>query len=485
MHHRSSFYGSSERLLFTTRVGDIAIPHIIISENATIQEAAQLMAEHKISSLVLQKENNLPSGIITVRDLRDKVVAKGRNILEPVKNIGSISLIRADGRDTCFEALLKMIQFNIHHLLVVEDGELKGIVTNHDIMLLQGTSPVSFANDIINQQTIEGLVPLTGKIFNIIGLLLKEETQFFHLSNIITEIYDRLFRKILEIGEKKFGPPPLPYCLVALGSEGRREHIFKIYQHYVLISSDPSSAEVERQATKYFSDFHHFFRDSLMALGAPPISDNGKLAMPRWHHPCGEWETVFKEWITHPSEDNTTAVLPFFDARPVAGKLMLFQASRERVTPLLLGGDRAFLKMIAWLAATPPPPVGFAKNMVIERDGSQQETLDIYQRGLLPIINLARLFALFMGIRESSTLGRIRALQAKDATFGKLAGELRQSFEFIKLLQIHHQFQQIKMGLPADSILHPEQLSNLEKKTLREAFRIIAHLQTLATTTIK
>ncbi len=485
MHHRSSFYGSSERLLFTTQVGDIAIPHVTVSENATIQEAAQLMARHKISSLVLQKENNLPSGIITVRDLRDKVVAKGRSILEPVKNIGSISLIRADGRDTCFEALLKMIQFNIHHLLVVNDGELKGIVTNHDIMLLQGTSPVSFANDIINQQTIEGLVPLIGKIFNIIGLLLKEETQFFHLSNIITEIYDRLFRKILEIGENTFGPPPLPYCLVALGSEGRREHIFKIYQHFVLISSNPSTSEVERQATKYFSDFHHFFRNSLMALGAPPISDNGKLAMPRWHHHCKEWEAVFKEWITHPSEDNTTAVLPFFDARPVAGKLMLLQASRERVSPLLLGGDRAFLKMISWLAATPPPPVGFAKNMVVERDGSQQETLDIYQRGLLPLINLVRFFALFMGIRESSTLGRIRALQVKDATFGKLAGELRQSFEFIKLLQIHHQFQQIKTGLPADSILHPEQLSNLEKKTLREAFRIIAHLQTLAATAIK
>ncbi|MBU1566086.1 MAG: CBS domain-containing protein [Proteobacteria bacterium] len=485
MHHRSSFYGSSDRLLFTTRVGDIAIPHITISENATIQEAAQIMAQNKISSLVLEKENNLPSGIITIRDLRDKVVAKGRDVLEPVKNIGSISLIRADGRDTCFTALLKMIQFNIHHLPVVEDGELKGIVTNHDIMLLQGTSPVSFANDIINQQTVEGLIPLTGKIFNIIGLLLKEETQFFHLSNIITEIYDRLFRKILEIGEKKFGPPPLPYCLVALGSEGRREHIFKIFQHYVLIYSDPLNAEVEREATEYFSNFHFFFRDSLMALGAPPISDNGKLAMPRWHHPCGEWETVFKEWISHPSEDNTTSILPFFDARPFAGKIMLFQASRNWVTPLLLEGRRDFLKMIALLATNPPPPVGFAKNMVIERDGSQQETLDLYQRGLLPIINLVRLFALFMGVRESSTLGRIRALQIKDATFGNLARELRQSFEFMKLLQIHHQFQQIKMGLPSDSILHPDQLSSLEKKTLRESFRIIADLQTKASTFIK
>ena len=252
-------------------MGDIAIPLITVPEETSIQEAAQVMAQHKISSLVLRKENNLPSGIVTDRDLREKVVAKGRNVLEPVKNIGSLSLIRADGRDTCFEALLKMIQFNIHHLLVVEEGDLKGIVTNHDLMLLQGTSPVSFANDIINQQTVEGLIPLTRKIFNIIGLLLREETQFFHLSNIITEIYDRLFRKILEIGEKKFGPPPLPYCLVALGYEGRREQIFKTDQNHVLIYSDPATPEGEIEAAGYFADFSHFIRRQPGGPGAHPL----------------------------------------------------------------------------------------------------------------------------------------------------------------------------------------------------------------------
>lgn len=479
MHHRSSFYGSSERLLLTTKVGSIAIPHITIDENATIQEAAQLMAKHQISSLVLQRNNSLPVGIITISDLRDKVVAKGRNVGEPVKNIGSISLIRADGRDTCFEALLKMIHFNIHHLLVVEDGALQGIVTNHDIMLLQGTSPVSFAKDIINQQTIEGLVPLLGKIFNIIGLLLKEEVAFFHLSTIITEIYDRLFRKILEIAEKAYGPPPLPYCLVALGAEGRREHIFKTNQHYALIHSDPPSPESARQADDYFSQLHSFFRESLLILGAPPVMDGEKLVMPSWHNPCTVWDEQFREWIDHPREDGLTALLPFFDARPVVGKVMLFQSSRARLATLLLGGGRTFLGGVARMATAQTPPAGFAKNAVIERDGSQVAVLDLFRRGLLPIINLVRCYALLFDIREFSTLGRIRQLKGKDPAFARLAGEIAQSFEFMKLLQIHHQFEQIKSGREVDSLLRPEQLSNLQRKTLREAFRTIAALQTL------
>ena len=31
-----------------------------------------------------------------------------------------------------------MIKYNIHHMPVLKDGELKGIMTNHDLMLLQG-----------------------------------------------------------------------------------------------------------------------------------------------------------------------------------------------------------------------------------------------------------------------------------------------------------------------------------------------------------
>jgi len=48
------------------------------------------------------------------------------------------------------------------------------------------------------------------------------------------------------------------------------------------------------------------------------------------------------------------------------------------------------------------------------------------------------------------------------------------------LMLVHHQYQQIKIGLRADTLLEPNQLTNLDKKTLREAFQLIARLQNLA-----
>jgi CBS domain-containing protein len=483
MHQRNSLYSDSDRLLFTTPVGSIAIPLITVSEKSSIQEAARVMARHKISSLIICNQNHLPTGIVTDRDLREKVVAKGRNTAEPVRTIGNLSLIRVDGKDTCFAALLKMIQFGIHHLLVVEDGALKGIVTNHDLMLLQGTSPVSFAKDIVNQETVAGLIPLNRKIFNIIGLLLKEDTQVAPLANILTEIYDRLFRRVLEIGEKKFGPPPLPYCLVVPGGEGRREQIFKRHQEHALIYFDPGTPGAEIEAVGYFSDFSGWFRDSLATLGIPPSPDSPMASTPQWCQPFQAWRGLFREWIEKAPPENIAAVIPFFDSRPLYGKFSLFLTIRDYIITLLQEEGREFLRVLcAWTVKT-PPPVGFIKNRLIEQDGTPRERLDLQQKGLQPLVDLVRLFSLSRGIRETATLSRIQALKDREPAFRKIGGELFQAFEFMMLLHIHHQFRQIKTGRTVDSLIEPAHLSSLEKKTLREAFRLIGRLQALAQTT--
>ena len=154
MHSKSLFYGSSDHFLFTTTIGDIASKDVVtVSEDTSIQEAAREMAKHRISSLIVLDRYNLPTGIVTDRDFREKVVAKGRDVQDPVKDVMSLSLIRVDARDFCFEAVLKMIKHNIHHIVVIKDGALQGVLTNHDLMMLQGTSPLSFAKDLESQQT--------------------------------------------------------------------------------------------------------------------------------------------------------------------------------------------------------------------------------------------------------------------------------------------------------------------------------------------
>ncbi len=313
MQDKSMFYGGSDRLLFTTRIGDIAIKGVIhTQEDTEIREAARIMTENRISSIVVMNKSNLPSGIVTDRDLREKVVSKDRSVREPVKNIMSATLIRVDAKDYCFEAVLKMIKYNIHHILVISDGKLMGVITNHDLMMLQGTSPLSLTKDIESQQTIEGLIPVSKKINSIVGLLLKEGAKASNITKIITEINDRLVRKVLEFAERKHGKSPVPYCWIAFGSEGRKEQTFKTDQDNAIIYSDPATEAEATAAKKYFAVFAEYVRDNLLQCGFPPCPANYMASNPQWCQPLKVWKKYYATWIANPTPDAVLNSLTLF-----------------------------------------------------------------------------------------------------------------------------------------------------------------------------
>ncbi|HWR58159.1 MAG TPA: DUF294 nucleotidyltransferase-like domain-containing protein, partial [Thermodesulfovibrionales bacterium] len=478
MRKKSLFLVSSDRFLFTTRTGDIAIEAVTARKDMTIQEAAQVMAKRKVSSLIIVDENNLPAGIITDKDLREKVVAKGRSASEPVGNIMTISLIRVDANDSCFEAVLKMIKYNIHHMLVIEDGAMKGVMTNHDLMLLQGTSPLSFANDIEKQQSLEGLLPVSMKINKIMGLLLKEGAKASSITRVITEINDRLIKKILEIAEKEYGQPPVPYCWIVFGSEGRREQTFKTDQDNAIIYADPASADDNAEIERYFSDFTSFVRNGLQMIGFPACPAGYMASNPQWRMPLKVWEKCLKGWVNEPHPDAVLKTLIFFDFRPLHGKFALAETLRDSLKSSM-EGQGIFFGHMAKTIVRNTPPIGFLKSFVVEKGGEHKDQLNLKIKGITPLIDAVRLFALEKGVRETSTLGRIQALKGKDPNVREYAEGLEQAFEYIMLLRIQHQFGQIESGNVPDNFINPNTLSNLEKKTLREAFHLIAKLQNL------
>lgn len=479
MQDKSMFYGGSDRLLFTTRVGDMAIKEVVSTREETpIREAAQMMSEDRISSIVITDRNDLPSGIVTDRDLREKVVAKGRNVSEPVKNIMSTTLIRVDDRDYCFEVVLKMLKYNIHHILVIRDGKLAGMVTNHDLMMLQGTSPLSLTKDIESQQTIEGLIPVSKKINNIVGLLLKEGAKANNITKVITEINDRLVRKVVEFAERKLGRPPLPYSWIVFGSEGRKEQTFKTDQDNAIIYADPETDREAETARRYFAAFAEYVRDGLLQCGFPLCPANYMAANPQWRQPLKTWKKYFSTWIANPTPDAVLHSVAFFDFRHMAGDALLAEQLRDYLN-VQLRDQKVFLGYLANMAIRNTPPIGFFKSFVVEKDGEHKDELNLKVKGIAPLVDIMRLFALEKGARETSTLERIEALRSKHTIVEEYADDLEQAFEFITLLRIHHQYAQISSGEGPDNFINPNKLSNLEKRSIKEAFQLISKVQDL------
>jgi CBS domain-containing protein len=479
MQDKSLFYGGSDRLLFTTQVGDMSIKGVVSTrEDTSIREAARIMSENRVSSLVIMDRNNLPSGMVTDRDLREKVVSRGRDVQEPVKNIMTTSLIRVDARDYCFEVVLRMIKYNIHHILVIKDGMLTGVITNHDLMMLQGTSPLSLTKDIESQQTIEGLIPVSKKVNGIIGLLLKEGAKASNITKVITEINDRIVRKVLEFSERKHGKPPVPYCWIGFGSEGRREQTFKTDQDNAIIYADPPSDTEAEAAKKYFSAFAAYVRDGLLQCGFPPCPANYMASNPQWCQPLNVWKRYFSNWISTPTSDAVMNSLAFFDFRPMYGELALAETLRDDLNAMLRD-QKVFLGYLASMAIKNTPPIGFFKSFVVEKGGEHKNELNLKVKGLAPLVDIVRLFALEKGIRETSTLERLGALRSRHTIVEEYADDFEYAFEFIMLLRIHNQYAQISSGQAPDNFINPNKLSNLEKRSIKEAFQVISKVQDL------
>ena len=479
IHKRSLLYDGGDRLLFTTPVGEIATKGVITaSQDISIKEAAEIMSKHEISSLVLVDNSGVPAGIITDRDLRDKVVSKVRDIADRISTIMSVSLIKADARDYCFEALLKMVRYNVHHLLIIDNGRLKGVITNHDLMLLQGTSPISVAREIESQQTIDGLIAVSKKTTKLVDLLLREGARAGNITRIISEINDRLLRKVLEITEKKLGRPPLGYCWIVFGSEGRKEQTFRTDQDNAIIYADPGDDNEAGEAKRYFSAFTLLARDGLLKCGFPPCPADYMASNPQWSQPLSKWKKYFSDWINEPTPEAVLKSLIFFDFRPVHGDAGLAAELRDFLTESI-EGRKLFLGYMANTIINNMPPIGFFKNFIVEKTGEHKDEFDLKVKGIAPLVDAVRLFALERGVKETSTLERIEALRERHTMVKDYAEELEHAFEFIMLLRIHHQFEEIGSGREPDNFINPSKLSNLERKTIKDAFHLISKMQGL------
>jgi CBS domain-containing protein len=371
-----------------------------------------------------------------------------------------------------------MIKYNVHHMLVIEEGHLKGIMTNHDLMTLQGISPLSLAKDIANHESIEGLIPVSQKINNIVGLLLKEGAKASNITKVITEINDRLVKKVLEIAEKKFGPAPVPYCLVVFGSEGRKEQTFKMDQHNAVIYADPVSDQQAGDTKRYFGALTAFVRDGLITCGFPLSPADRMASNPLWCQPLTVWKGYFSNWVSSPTPGAVRNTAAFFDLRPIYGEHALSEELKDFFIPLLRD-QKVFLGYLANMTVKNTPPVGLFKSFVVDKSGEHKDEFNLKVKGITPLVDSMRLYALEKGIHETSTLERIALLRGRHPLVDEYADELEHAFELLMLLRIHHQYGQISAGALPDNFINPDRLSNFEKKSIREVFQLISKIQGL------
>ncbi|TBV83398.1 MAG: cyclic nucleotide-binding/CBS domain-containing protein [Desulfobulbaceae bacterium] len=473
----SAFYGSNEHFLFVTQIGDIATRNVVTAPSTTsIHEVSLKMTSNQVDSLIVTDEKGRPLGIITDKDLRTRFIAPGRDPKASVDSIMSQPLIWVDAGVSCSDVMLKMIEYNIRHIPVSKYGKLQGMITNHDLLLFQGASPLSFAKDVERQQSVEGLASVATKINKIVIPLVKEGSKASNITKLITELNDSITRKILTIAEQKFGQIPVAYCWIAYGSEGRKEQSLKTDQDNAIIYADPLSSEDDKKIKKYFANFATFVCDGLVKCGFALCPANFMASNPKWCQPLRVWKGYFSRWINIPSTEATLRSLIFFDFRGLYGDCGLADELKNHLA-LASKGQKDFFFEMAYTITQNRPPLSILNNIIVAKTGEHKNKLDMKLRAIAPMVDIARLFAIEAGIAETATLDRIKLLKDKHYILQNYAKELEDAYEFVASLRIRHQTAQITAGKQPDNHIHLDMLSGLEKKTLTESFHVISKIQ--------
>ncbi len=110
-------------------------PVVAISEGRNVVDAAKVMSEHRIGSIVVNDDEGQPVGIVTERDLVFRVIAEDRVPREiKVGEVMSSPLRMVDPETSLEEAMKMMDRLNIRRLGVTYKGRLEGVITDKDIL---------------------------------------------------------------------------------------------------------------------------------------------------------------------------------------------------------------------------------------------------------------------------------------------------------------------------------------------------------------
>jgi CBS domain-containing protein len=438
------------------------------------------MTAHGVGSVAVVGADGGALGIVTDRDLRTKVVARGLAPEMPVTAVMSSPLLSVAPASSAFDALLEMTRRGIHHLGDVRDGRLVGVISSHDIVLLQGAHPVGLMREIEAQESLAGLAAVAPRVVAVVKWLAEQRATAHDVGRIVAELNDRTVRRALSLVQASLeqdghGPPPVGYAWLAGGSEGRREQTLRTDQDNGLVYRDPPP-ELESAAAAYFGRLAAAMHEALVGLGFPACDGGFMASNPRWCQPQSVWRRYFSAWMETPEPGPVLHASIYFDLRPVAGEERiggeLWDWVCERAPSQTL-----FLRYMAKAALERRVPLGVFGGFVVERSGPHKDELDLKARGVFPVTQAMRVCALSIGARETNTVDRLLAAAAHGLFEPTEAGDLRDAYEVICRLRLRHQIARLDAGRPPDNFLAPKALGATDRLLLKQAFKAVAHLQ--------
>ncbi len=449
----------------------MAQPPVTCAPDTTVREAADLMRTHHISSLCITEDGAL-SGIVTSRDLSGKVVAGALPYDTPVEQIMTANPMTLGPSAIGSDVLHAMMEHRIGHIPITEGGKLTGIVTQTDLTRFQSVSSAELVRRVASATTPEDMAQVTSEIPRLLLQLTASGNRHDVVTRLITDVADTATRRLLALAEEQLGPPPVPYLWLACGSQGRQEQTGVSDQDNCLMLDDA----VTEDQMPYFEQLARLVCDGLNTCGYVYCPGDMMATNPRWRQPERVWRQYFAGWIANPDPEAQMLASVMFDLRPIGGAAKMFDAFRTETLKSASQNSIFVAHMIA-NSLKHAPPLGLLRGFATIRTAEHRHSLDMKLNGVVPIVDLGRVYALQAHLPEVGTRARLLAAESAGVLSTSGGRELRDAYDLIAETRLKHQAEQIRSGGSPDNYLVPASLSDFERSHLRNAFVVVKTMQ--------
>lgn len=460
-----------------TPLGELAMRHpVMCSPETPLRDAVRLMHEQQVGSIVVVDQQRYPTGIFTLRDLRQVVAAADADLGAPIARHMTAQPFYLSPQASAFDAAMAMTERHIAHVCLVENQRLCGVVSERDLFSLQRVDLVHLARTIRHAPRLDTLVSLRGEISQLVERMLAHGASSTQITQIITLLNDHTVCRVIELALAERGDPGVPFSWLCFGSEGRQEQTLHTDQDNGILFEAADSIEADAIRARLLP-LAQYINQCLAQCGFTLCKGNVMAGNPELCLSRIEWARRFASFVREASPENLLGSSIYFDLRVVWGDEQGCEQLRQGLLEQV-ADNRIFQRMMADNALRQRPPVGRLREFVLTRQGNDKAaTLDLKVQGLTPFVDGARLLALANGIGACNTLERLRQLVAKGVIEALDGAAYEEAYHFIQQTRMQQHQRQTRDNLPYSNRLDPDSLNHLDRRILRESLRQAQRLQ--------
>jgi CBS domain-containing protein len=451
-------------------------PPCSVTADTSLEQAFELMNEKKVGSIVVVDDARIPVGILTQSDILKRVVLAKVALSKPISNVMSINPTTLSENARVYDAVFAMAARGVRHVLLVDGaGQLTGVISERDLFALQKIG-IGYIRQTIESAPDVGALTLAIKDIHHFAMnMLAQGVGADQITRFISALNDAVTIRIIAISLQTHDLSDIEWCWLAFGSEGREEQTLSTDQDNGIVFLCPPGLAVPAAKERLVA-FARQVNADLDRCGYPLCEGNVMAGNPEWCLTLAEWKDRFTHWLLKPEPMALLNASIFFDFRAIHGETSLADDMHKHLFGMSKAST-AFQRMLAFNALCAAPPLGMFRDFVTESVNGGEPYIDLKKFGARLFVDAARVFALAHSIDTANTVQRLRRAAAATASNQVDNEALVEAFNFIQLLRLRHQYQEIGQGRPGDNRFPPARLNQLDRRILKEAFRQAKRLQ--------